>query len=122
VSKFNFCEHYFSPLYTSMRKGKDPDLYLGLMDPDSGGPENMRIRIPNTAFHTVIVTTISSAMAKHQDPHAAIIYCTVVVLCSGAKVTLAARVDSFHESTDGHIGIEYKEDIEKKIDKVTYLN
>jgi RNA processing factor Prp31 len=37
-------------------------------------------------------------------------------------VTLAARVDSFHESTDGHIGIEYKEDIEKKIDKVRYLN
>jgi U4/U6 small nuclear ribonucleoprotein PRP31 len=33
-------------------------------------------------------------------------------------VTLAARVDSFHESTDGHIGLEYKEDIEKKIDKV----
>jgi U4/U6 small nuclear ribonucleoprotein PRP31 len=47
---------------------------------------------------------------------------TKVILCSGAKVTLAARVDSFHESTDGHIGIEYKEDIEKKIDKVTYLN
>ncbi len=43
----------------------------------------------------------------------------MVVLCSGAKVTLAARVDSFHESTDGHIGIEYKEDIEKKIDKVS---
>ncbi len=37
-------------------------------------------------------------------------------------MTLAARVDSFHESTDGHIGIEYKEDIEKKIDKVRYLN
>lgn len=35
----------------------------------------------------------------------------------GSKVTLAARVDSFHESTDGHIGMEYKEDIEKKIDK-----
>ncbi len=46
---------------------------------------------------------------------------TLVVLCSGAKVTLAARVDSFHESTDGHIGIEYKEDIEKKIDKVRNL-
>jgi hypothetical protein len=45
-----------------------------------------------------------------------------VILCSGAKVTLAARVDSFHESTDGHIGIEYKEDIEKKIDKVINLN
>jgi len=35
----------------------------------------------------------------------------------GTKCTLAARVDSFHESTDGHIGIEYKEDIEKKVDK-----
>ena len=41
---------------------------------------------------------------------------------SGSKVTLAARVDSFHESTDGHIGMEYKEDIEKKIDKVVYHN
>ncbi len=37
-------------------------------------------------------------------------------------MTLAARVDSFHESTDGHIGIEYKEDIEKKIDKVRNSN
>ncbi len=68
------------------------------------------------------VTTTSSKIVNHQDLHAAIIYCTVVVLCSGAKVTLAARVDSFHESTDGHIGIEYKEDIEKKIDKVRNLH
>lgn len=36
----------------------------------------------------------------------------------GTKCTLAARVDSFHESTDGHIGAEYKEEIEKKIDKL----
>jgi len=36
----------------------------------------------------------------------------------GSKCTLAARVDSFHESTDGHVGAEYKEDIEKKIDKL----
>jgi len=35
----------------------------------------------------------------------------------GTKCTLAARVDSFHEATDGHVGAEYKEDIEKKIDK-----
>jgi len=36
----------------------------------------------------------------------------------GTKCTLAARVDSFHEATDGHIGLEYKEDIEKKVDKL----
>eukprot|EP00088_Acartia_fossae_P068978 TRINITY_DN887_c0_g1_i10.p1 TRINITY_DN887_c0_g1~~TRINITY_DN887_c0_g1_i10.p1 ORF type:complete len:521 (+),score=164.32 TRINITY_DN887_c0_g1_i10:49-1563(+) len=35
----------------------------------------------------------------------------------GTKCTLAARVDSFHEATDGHVGAEYKEDIEKKVDK-----
>ena len=36
----------------------------------------------------------------------------------GTKCTLAARVDSFHEASDGHMGAEYKEEIEKKIDKV----
>ena len=36
----------------------------------------------------------------------------------GAKVTLAARVDSFHESTDGTLGGEYREDILKKLDKL----
>jgi len=35
----------------------------------------------------------------------------------GTKCTLAARVDSFHEASDGHMGAEYKEEIEKKIDK-----
>jgi hypothetical protein len=36
-----FCRHYFSPLNTFVRKGKDPDpdLYLQLMDPDPGGPK-----------------------------------------------------------------------------------
>ncbi len=33
-AKILFCKHYFSPLNTFMRKGKDPDPYLWLMDPD----------------------------------------------------------------------------------------
>ncbi len=54
--KILFCKHYFSPLNTFMRKGKDPDpdpdpdLYLWLTDPvpDPGGKKNIRIltRIP----------------------------------------------------------------------------
>ncbi|XP_023329470.1 U4/U6 small nuclear ribonucleoprotein Prp31 [Eurytemora carolleeae] len=36
----------------------------------------------------------------------------------GTKCTLAARVDSFHQSTDGHVGLEYKEELEKKVDKL----
>jgi hypothetical protein len=35
--KILFCKHYFSPLNTFMRKGKDPDPYLCLMNPDPGG-------------------------------------------------------------------------------------
>jgi hypothetical protein len=40
-----FCNHYgtyFSPLNTFMRKGKDPDPYLLLTDPDAdpGGPKD----------------------------------------------------------------------------------
>jgi len=35
----------------------------------------------------------------------------------GAKVTLAARVDSFHQASDGSVGLDYREDILKKIDK-----
>ncbi|XP_014749330.1 PREDICTED: U4/U6 small nuclear ribonucleoprotein Prp31, partial [Sturnus vulgaris] len=34
-----------------------------------------------------------------------------------AKCTLAARVDSFHESHDGKVGYELKEEIERKFDK-----
>jgi hypothetical protein len=40
VFKKNFsCKHYFSPLNTFMRKGKDPHQYLWLIDPDPGGPK-----------------------------------------------------------------------------------
>ncbi|NXN33684.1 PRP31 protein, partial [Nycticryphes semicollaris] len=34
-----------------------------------------------------------------------------------AKCTLAARVDSFHESQDGKVGYDLKEEIERKFDK-----
>jgi len=65
-----------------------------------------------------------------QLPHTGFVYYTALVQDSppdlrrkvarlvGAKVTLAARVDSFHESTDGTLGGEYKEEILKKIDKL----
>jgi hypothetical protein len=36
-----FCRHYFSQ-HIYEKKGKDPDPYLLLMDPDPGGPKNMR--------------------------------------------------------------------------------
>nr|CAG4643962.1 EOG090X06EY [Lepidurus arcticus] len=35
-----------------------------------------------------------------------------------AKCTLAARVDSFHESTNGQVGKDLREEIEKKMDKL----
>ncbi len=48
-----FCRHYFSPLNTFMRKGKepDPDPHLLTNGSGSGRPKNMRIRIPNTALY-----------------------------------------------------------------------
>jgi len=36
-----------------------------------------------------------------------------------AKSTLAARVDACHESSDGHVGQMFREEIEKKLDKLT---
>lgn len=35
-----------------------------------------------------------------------------------AKCTLAARVDACHESVTGEIGLRFKEEIEKKLDKL----
>lgn len=35
-----------------------------------------------------------------------------------AKCTLAARVDAGHESINGEIGLQFKEEIEKKLDKL----
>ena len=40
--KILFCKHCFSPLNTFMRKGKDPNPYLWLMDPDREGPKTCR--------------------------------------------------------------------------------
>lgn len=65
-----------------------------------------------------------------QLPHTGMLYyCPLVQNCApdlrrkvarvvGAKVTLAARVDSFHQATDGSTGLDYKEEIMKKIDKL----
>lgn len=36
----------------------------------------------------------------------------------GAKCVLAARVDACHESTDGQIGQMFRDEIEKKLDKL----
>lgn len=35
-----------------------------------------------------------------------------------AKTTLAARVDANHESITGEIGLQFKEEIERKLDKL----
>jgi len=35
-----------------------------------------------------------------------------------AKVTLAARVDSFHQSTDGGVGVAFREEIARRVDKL----
>ena len=65
-----------------------------------------------------------------QLPHTGFVYYTALVQdCPpdirrkvarvvGAKVTLAARVDSFHQSTDGRVGEEYREEIIKRIEKL----
>ncbi len=37
--KILFCKHYFSLLNTFLRKGKDPDPFLWLTDPDPGDPK-----------------------------------------------------------------------------------
>ncbi len=50
--KILFCSHYSSPLNTYLRKGKDPDPYLWLMNP--GGPKIYGTgsgSFPNTAFY-----------------------------------------------------------------------
>jgi len=36
----------------------------------------------------------------------------------GTKVTLAARVDSFHQAPDGNVGVDYREDVMKRIEKL----
>jgi hypothetical protein len=40
--KIVFSKQYFSPLNNFMGKGKDPDPYLSLIDPDPGGPKTCK--------------------------------------------------------------------------------
>jgi hypothetical protein len=58
--KILFCKHYFSPLNTFMRKGKDPDPYLCLIDPepDPGGQKTCESGsgIPNTGYRPINYT------------------------------------------------------------------
>ncbi len=46
LCKLIFCKHYFSLLNIFMRKGKDPDPDIWLMDPDPGGPKKCRLPPP----------------------------------------------------------------------------
>lgn len=73
--------------------------------------------------------TLSGFSSTSLLPHTGYIYhCDVVQTLSpdlrrkaarlvAAKCTLAARVDSFHESIDGKVGYDLKEEIERKFDK-----
>jgi hypothetical protein len=54
AKKVLFCKHYFSPLDTFMRKGKDPDPYLFISGSGSRMPKN--IRIPNTKELRIIAS------------------------------------------------------------------
>ncbi len=45
--------HYFSLLNTCMRKGKDPDPYLLLLDPNPGGPKT-----PGSGSQTLLFTQV----------------------------------------------------------------
>ncbi|XP_043943491.1 U4/U6 small nuclear ribonucleoprotein Prp31 [Protopterus annectens] len=73
--------------------------------------------------------TLSGFSSTSVLPHTGFIYHSEIVQSlppdlrrkaarlASAKCTLAARVDSFHESTDGKVGYELKEEIERKFDK-----
>ncbi len=63
--KILFCKHYFSPLNTFMRKGKDPDLFLWLIrliNPDPGGPKTCRSRGSGSGFPTLTVTHLNGLL------------------------------------------------------------
>uniref|UniRef100_A0A8C6M2K6 U4/U6 small nuclear ribonucleoprotein Prp31 n=1 Tax=Nothobranchius furzeri TaxID=105023 RepID=A0A8C6M2K6_NOTFU len=73
--------------------------------------------------------TLSGFSSTSLLPHTGFIYhCDVVqslppdlrrkaARLVAAKCTLASRVDSFHESSDGKVGYDLKEEIERKFDK-----
>lgn len=74
--------------------------------------------------------TLSGFSKVQQMPHTGFIYYSQIVQETNpdlrrkaarllsAKCTLAARVDACHESVHGEIGLRFKEDIEKKLDKL----
>ena len=75
-------------------------------------------------------TTLAGFSQTSSLPHAGFIYYADIVQETppdlhrkaarlvAAKCTLAARVDACHESLDGHIGRMFREEIEKKLDKL----
>ncbi|XP_011494590.1 PREDICTED: U4/U6 small nuclear ribonucleoprotein Prp31 [Ceratosolen solmsi marchali] len=75
-------------------------------------------------------TTLSGFSQVTALPHTGFIYYSKIVQDTpqdlrrkasrlvAAKSTLAARVDACHNSTDGHIGQQLREEIEKKLDKL----
>ncbi|CAB0035639.1 unnamed protein product [Trichogramma brassicae] len=75
-------------------------------------------------------TTLSGFSQVTALPHTGFIYYAKVVQDApqdlrrkaarlvANKSTLAARVDAQHESTDAHIGEQFREEIEKKLDKL----
>lgn len=74
--------------------------------------------------------TLSGFSKVQQMPHTGFVYYSQIVQETNpdlrrkaarllsAKCTLAARVDACHESVHGEIGLRFKEDIEKKLDKL----
>jgi len=70
--KILFCRHYFSPLNTSMRKGKDPEPdsvpYLWLMDPDPGGPKTSGSCGSGSGFLSRPTTREKNYQAKRSPP------------------------------------------------------
>lgn len=80
--------------------------------------------------HSNIISFRYSFSKTQTLPHAGFLYYSQIVQSTtpdlrrkaarlvAAKCTLAARVDACHESINGEIGREFKDDIEKKLDKL----
>ncbi len=49
-----FCNHYFGPLNTFMWKGKDPDPYLWLIEPDQGDPKTCGCGSPTLLLDKIL--------------------------------------------------------------------
>ncbi len=91
--KILFCKHYFSPLNTFMRKGKDPDPEsdLWLTDPDPGGPKHwMQIYCSVGNVCTYSTTNVWRGQSKYIIYILACwLFVCVVVQCK--KVTIELR-------------------------------